>query len=296
MDRTISSSKADTSGIRWSMSVGESLAVSFFSPKGVLKERSKTERVMKTSIAPFFGLKQTNKQSTILVRQTHQTQFLLLGNGILEWWAHLQQFDLQTNAMATGSLGASPDSHAPWEQPCRLYRLWLEITLSCWRAKVSATMRVTHKMNACHQPPIVKTKKMKTKRKPFVFSIQFVWWQNKQWVLLWSKCSKVGEQSPQSALITAYILFPRSGITQKGYSEQRSRQSPPGRLISEDIRKNMWYQEAGKSCCAGGWWPCWFSFICTSSWAALGTLYWNEAPSPIKRRVHCHFGFMLKHN
>lgn len=161
MDRTISSSKADTSGIRWSMSVGESLAVSFFSPKGVLKERSKTERVMKISIAPFFGLKQTNKQSTILVRQTHQTQFLLLGNGILEWWAHLQQFDLQTNAMATGSLGASPDSHAPWEQPCRLYRLWLEITLSCWRAKVSATMRVTHKMNACHQPPIVKTKKNK---------------------------------------------------------------------------------------------------------------------------------------
>lgn len=63
MDRTISSSKADTSGIRWSMSVGESLAVSFFSPKGVLKERSKTERVMKTSIAPFFGLKQTNKQT-----------------------------------------------------------------------------------------------------------------------------------------------------------------------------------------------------------------------------------------
>lgn len=107
-------------------------------------------------------------------------------------------------------------SHAPWEQPCWLYRLWLAITLSCWRAKVSATMRVTHKMNACHQPPIVKTKKMKTKRKPFVFSIQFVWWQNKQWVLLWSKCSKVGEQSPPSALITAYILFPRSGSTQRG--------------------------------------------------------------------------------
>lgn len=259
---------------------------------------------MKTSIAPFFGLKQTNKQSTILVRQTRQTQCLLLGNGMLEWRAHLQQSDLQTNTMATGSLGASPDStlvsrsHAPWEQPYQLYCLWLEIKLSCWRAKISATVRVTHKMNACHPPPIVKTKQKTTKRKPFVFSIQFVWWQNKQWVLLWSKCSKVGEQSPHSALITAYIPFPRSDTAQKGYSEQRSRQSPPGRLISEDIRKNTLYQRRHVSSrvVQAVDDPAWFSFICTSSWAVLGTLYWNEAPGPIKRRVHCHLGFMLKHN
>ena len=52
-------SKADTSGTRWSTSVGESLTVSFLSPKGVLKGRSKTERIMKTSTAPYFGLKQT---------------------------------------------------------------------------------------------------------------------------------------------------------------------------------------------------------------------------------------------
>lgn len=50
--RTISSSKADTSGTRWSTSVAESLAVVFFlSPTGVFKERSKIERVMKISSA-----------------------------------------------------------------------------------------------------------------------------------------------------------------------------------------------------------------------------------------------------
>lgn len=59
MIRTTSNSKADTSGTWWSVSVGESLIVSFLSPKGVFKGRSKIERIMKTSTAPFFGLKQT---------------------------------------------------------------------------------------------------------------------------------------------------------------------------------------------------------------------------------------------
>lgn len=78
--RTISSSKADTSGTWWSMSVGESPAVVFFlPPEGVFKERSKTERVKKTSTAPLFGLKQTDKQSIILVRQMCQTRYRFLG-------------------------------------------------------------------------------------------------------------------------------------------------------------------------------------------------------------------------
>lgn len=63
--RTLSSSKADTSGTWWSLSVGESPAVVFFLPReGVFKERSKIERVKKTSTAPLFGLKQTKHHTS----------------------------------------------------------------------------------------------------------------------------------------------------------------------------------------------------------------------------------------
>jgi len=85
--RTISSSKADTSGTRWSMSVDASLAgVSFLSHKGVLKERCKTERVMKTSTAPFFSLKQTHKQTKHHTCETDvsKTIHIFRANGILE--------------------------------------------------------------------------------------------------------------------------------------------------------------------------------------------------------------------
>lgn len=67
------------------MSAGESLAVAFLSPKGVLKERRKIERVMKTSTVLLFGLKQTNKQTKhILVRQMLQMQYIFWGNGTWE--------------------------------------------------------------------------------------------------------------------------------------------------------------------------------------------------------------------
>lgn len=69
--------RLDTSGTRCSMSADASLAgVAFLSHKGVLKERCKIERVMKTSTAPFFGLKHRNTRSTILVRQMYETQYI----------------------------------------------------------------------------------------------------------------------------------------------------------------------------------------------------------------------------
>lgn len=193
---------------------------------------------MKTSTAPFFGLKQTNKQTSKapylwdkrIKRNIHFWGMASWNDGYI-----CNNLICKLTPMTTATLGASLDStlvscpHAPWEQSYWLYHLW------CW----CATMRVIHNVNVCPSHQLLK-QKSNANHLCFPSSLFDGKTNNGSY---FCHCWKAGEQSPQSALITAYPIFPRSSITRKGYSEQRGRRSSPGVVVTEDIRENMSYQE-----------------------------------------------------
>lgn len=227
--RTISSSKADTSGTRWSMSADGSLAVAaFLSHKGVLKERCKIERVMKTSTAPFFGLKQTGKAPYLwdIGRHTYQTRYRSLGcvasrddghicNSFIckpQWWQE-----------ATESREASPDCtrvsgpHALCWQPCPPSGHWLDITFSCWHAK-----RVCYQEGTTQRGRTSPT--VKTKQTPNANHVCFPsgFLRGKTKHLSYAKLlAGRGIILPIDSVLVASITFPRSNIIAlQRYSKQ----------------------------------------------------------------------------
>lgn len=150
--------------------------------------------------------------------------------------------------MTMASLEASLDSpldsypHASWQQPCQLYHLWLEIAPSRWCAKVSPTSRVTRKMNVCHQTPIVKIKQTSKKKKNHLCFPSSL--MANQSTLLMSHCSKVGEQSSQSMLLSLPMESSQEATSShdKYYSNRRGRQ-PSQACALDKTSGRTWMEE-----------------------------------------------------